>query len=289
MGLLIDTARQTIGVYRNATSPLRLLPDFLIIGAQKGGTTSLYHYLTEHPNIASARMKEVHFFDQHFRKGALWYRSNFPTAFYRMYQERLHKNIFITGEGSPEYLFYPHPARKVARLLPHIKLIALLRNPVDRAYSQYRHNIRWGHETLSFEDALRTEETRMRVGNLQLQTDKNYHDFGYQRAAYLARGIYADQLAHWLDFFPREQLLIVKSEDFYSDPSNIYKATLAFLGLPAIEPQSLKGSYKKYNQSTEQDGPERMNATLRKQLITYFEPHNDRLYKLLGTSFDWDR
>lgn len=285
----LNTARQAVSYYRTFTSPLRLMPDFLIIGAQKGGTTSLYSYLTEHPNIISARMKEVHFFDQHFQKGAAWYRGHFPTILQKYYAERILEDTFITGEGSPEYLFYPHPAKKAAALLPHVKLIALLRNPVDRAYSQYRHNIHWGHEKLSFEEALDLEEERTRAGREKALTDNNYHNFAYQRAAYLARGIYADQLARWMNLFPPEQMLLIRSEDFYTDPASIYKQTLSFLGAPILEPKSLQQGYKALNKSKDSDTPSKMDPAIRKRLIAYFEPHNERLYKLLGKNLDWDR
>src|SRR5690242_3745935 len=258
MALLIETARQAEIAYRQLTSPLRLLPDFLIIGAQKAGTTSLYNYLIEHPTILPARRKEVHFFDQHFQKGVSWYRSCFPTTTQKRYREQICREKVLTGEASPEYLFYPHTAQKVAQLLPCIKLIVLLRNPVERAYSQYRHNIRWGHETLSFSEALDQEEERTREGRERAHTDSLYHSFAYQRAAYLARGLYADQLQSWLVLFPREQLLIISSEDFYRDPATIYQEVLTFLAVSHVEPSRLKTGYKAYNISTEADGPAQM-------------------------------
>jgi sulfotransferase family protein len=245
--------------------------------------------LIEHPNIVSARRKEVHFFDQHFRKGVAWYRANFPTSIQKYYMEQLRKQDFITGEGSPEYLFYPHTAEKVARVLPNVKLIALLRNPVDRAYSQYRHNIRWGHEKLPFEEAIAREEERTREGREKATADENYHNFSYQRAAYLARGIYADQLQRWMSLFPREQILLMRSEDFHTDPAAIYKQTLAFLHVPVFEPKALKNGYKQYNKSSDADAPAEMDPTIRKRLVEYFEPHNARLYRLLGVDFAWDR
>ena len=100
--LLTNTARQAEGVYRQLTSSLRLLPDFLIIGAQKGGTTSLYNYLIEHPNILAARKKEVHFFDQHSQRGVSWYRSHFATTTHKQYLEQVQQGKVLTGEGSPE-------------------------------------------------------------------------------------------------------------------------------------------------------------------------------------------
>ncbi|GAC1354888.1 MAG: sulfotransferase [Ktedonobacteraceae bacterium] len=287
----MNTARHAIGLYRNVTSPLRIMPDFIILGVQKGGTTSLYAYLTEHPNIISARMKEVHFFDQHYQKGSSWYRAHFPTTLQKYYAEHISKNDLITGEGSPEYMFYPHAAEKAARLLPNVKMIALLRNPVERAYSQYRHNIRWGHEpkTISFEEVIALEEERTKAGKALAVSNPNYHDFKYQRASYLARGLYAEQLERWMDIYPRNQFLIVRSEDFYKDPGAIYQETLAFLNIPTVEPKNLKQGYKPHNVSKESDAPSKMDPAIRKRLMAYFAPHNDRLYKLLGRDFGWDK
>lgn len=283
----IDTARQAVGFYRNITSPLRIMPDFLILGVQKGGTTSLYDYLIEHPNIASARMKEVHFFDQNYQKGLSWYRSNFPTTMQKYYLERIRNHDLITGEGSPEYLFYPHAAEKAARLFPHIKMIALLRDPVERTYSQYRHNIRWGHEPrgITFEEVIALEEERTREGKKRAETDPYYHDFKYQRASYLARGHYAEHLERWLKLYPREQFLIIRSEDFFKDPRATYQETLAFLNVPHLEPASLQFTAR--NASKESDAPSKMNPDTRKRLIDYFAPHNERLYTLLGRDFGW--
>jgi hypothetical protein len=195
----------------------------------------------------------------------------------------------ITGEGSPEYLFYPQTANKVAELLPAVKLIALLRDPVERAYSQYRHNLRWGHEKLSFSDAITLEEERTKEGKERATNEINYHNFSYQRASYLARGIYVDQLVRWMRLFPREHILILSSEDFYQDPAEIYKKALTFLEVPPIEPKSLKRGYQQYNKSTDSVAPPKMDPVIRKQLIAYFEPHNDRLYKFLGHDFGWGR
>src|SRR5579863_2670833 len=147
-------------LYRGMTSSLRLLPDFLVIGTQRGGTTALYHSLQTHPYIKPATTTDTHFFDKKFNKGLTWYRGHFPTSVERYYAQRLRRHAFLTGEASSSYLFYPHTPGRVARALPHVKLIVLLRNPVDRAYSQYFHAIELGHETLSFEEAIQDEEER---------------------------------------------------------------------------------------------------------------------------------
>ncbi len=158
--------------FRATTNPMRLMPDFIIIGAMRGGTTSLYSYLTEHPNIGPAYMKEVHFFDVYFHKGLPWYRAQFPSTVQKYYTERVQKQNFITGEASPYYLFHPHAPRRIARLLPHVKLIVQLRNPVSRAYSHYYHEVNGGHEKLSFAEAIDREEDRIGKETEKLARDK---------------------------------------------------------------------------------------------------------------------
>ncbi len=216
--------------YRGMTSPLRLLPDFLVIGTQRGGTTSLYHYLEELPCIVPATTKEIHFFDRRFDKGLAWYRGHFPTRIARQYEQRFRKRAFVTGEASPSYLFHPHVPRRIAKALPHVKLIVLLRNPVDRAYSQYYHAVELGLETLPFEAAIKDEEERTARERAKIMQDEHYESYAFKHLSYLSRGIYVDQLQTWMSLFPREQFLILKSEEFYADPGSSVKQVLDLSG-----------------------------------------------------------
>ena len=121
-------------VYVMPTSPLRLLPDFLILGAQRCGTTSLYNYLAQHPSVGPLVLeKGAHYFSTNYDKSLAWYRSHFPMK-WRAAAERRHGRPFVTGEGSPYYLFHPLAAQRVAKTLPHVKLLVMLRDPVERAY-----------------------------------------------------------------------------------------------------------------------------------------------------------
>ncbi|MBA2681853.1 MAG: sulfotransferase domain-containing protein [Ktedonobacteraceae bacterium] len=261
------------------------MPDFIIIGTQRGGTTSLYNYLSEHPSVSPASMKEVHFFENNFEKGLPWYRAQFPLTFQKHFAKTIRRQDFVTGEASPYYLFHPHVPKRAAAMVPHVKLIVLLRNPVDRAYSQYFHGIEMGYEHLSFEEALAQEETRTHEEEGHILTNEQYYSHNHQYYTYRARGLYVDQLQRWMDFFPREQFLIIKSEDFYANPDAVFSQTLAFLNLSQPSKQGKK-AYKLYNNSKYlQTG---LDPHLRKQLVTYYEPHNARLYKFLGRNFDWD-
>jgi hypothetical protein len=259
--------------FAEAKARLHALPDFLIIGAQRSGTTSLYNYLVDHPAIAPASEKELHFFDLHFGRGLAWYRSQFPP---RPAPGRLR---WMTGEATPYYVFHPLAPQRIAALLPHVKLILLLRNPIDRAYSHYNSAVKRGIETLSFEDALAQETQRLRGEADRICREPGYISFSHQRLSYLARGTYADQLAVWLRLYPRSQFLIEASETFSRDPSAVLSSTLQFLGLPLWEPQE----YRKFNEGSYPP----MDTATRRRLRDYFEPQNERLYESLGVSFQW--
>ncbi|MDQ6660636.1 MAG: sulfotransferase domain-containing protein [Chloroflexota bacterium] len=271
-------------IYRGVTSPLRLLPDFLIIGTQRGGTTSLYNYLQDHPCIAPATTKEIHFFDRKYKKGLRWYRGHFPTTFEK-YSAQRRGRTFLTGEATPSYLFHPHVSERVAKVLPHAKLIVLLRNPVDRAYSQYFHVVKHGFVTALFEEIIRDETERVAQERENMLQDEHYQSYAYRHLSYLSRGEYVDQLQAWMKLFPREQFLILKSEDFYTDPADVFKQVLTFLNVPETELHMSKKGFKQYNNNEYA----KMDPALRKRLIEYFEPYNARLYEFLGVDFGWDK
>lgn len=266
-----QVANWSVEPYRVSTSSLRPMPNFIIIGSQKGGTTSLYNYLTQHPCIKAAVNKEVHYFDVHFDKGDNWYRSRFPFC----------GQDYITGEASPSYIFHPHAPKRIAELTPSVKLIALLRNPVDRAYSHYNHNLRKKRENLAFEVAIEKEGERLSNKLEKMLENERYFDAKYFHYAYLTRGVYVNQLKEWFNFFSKEQILILSSEDFYADTAVSYSQVVDFLKLPQWE----LGEYKRFNGLDYQG----MTGATRKQLIDYFKPHNQRLYEFLGMSFDWDK
>jgi hypothetical protein len=237
-----------------------MTPDFVIIGAQKGGTTFLYDLLGQHPHVLPAMRKEIHYFDRYFDKGTDWYLSRFPTPTWRDGRRS------ITGEATPYYLFHPHTARRMAQAFPQVRLIALLRDPVDRAHSSYRHQARQGRETLEFEEALEAEETRLRGERDRMLEDEHYASFNHQHFTYLSRGIYVDQLMEWSKFFSRDQMHVLKN-------------VLDFLGLPDWEPEATEPSHA-YNYPG-------MSAATRQRLCDYFEAHNRRLYAYLGEDFGW--
>ena len=271
-----------VGLQRRLTGRIRLLPDFIVIGAQRCGTTSLYNYLIRHPHCVPATRKEIHFFDINFSKGVTWYRSHFPTYLYKYYCEIVHQRDFVTGEASPYYFAHPSAPRRISEIVPSARLVLLLRNPVDRAYSHYRHEVRKGRETSSsLEEAIDREEQRLRGEMERMLADEDYYSFNHHRYSYLSRGIYIDQLRVWADFFPKEQILVLESEDFFADTPVVFKQVVEFLNMPDWEPRE----YRNYNRA---NNPEMESAT-RKRLIKFFEPHNRELYEYLGRDLDWDR
>lgn len=266
--------------FRYITGPLRVLPDFIIIGCQKCATTSLYDYMIQHPNIFSASEKEIHYFDSNYNVGITWYRSFFPTIFQKKFLQ-YRKQKFTSGEASPMYIFNSVAAKRISELLPQVKLIAILRNPVDRAYSHYNMQVKNGYESLSFEDALAIEEKRIAGEREKELQNENYVGINLRDFSYLSRGIYIDQLEHWMKYFNRKQFLILTTEELEDNPINTMNKIFEFLDLPSYEIKNLKrmnvGEYKIMSHET------------RKMLIEYFKPYNERLYKFLGINLDWDK
>jgi Sulfotransferase domain len=264
------------------TSRFRLLPDYLIIGAQRAGTTSLYKYLVQHPGVGAAFLgKGAHFFDTGFARDLDSYRAHFPTRTYKWYVQVRHRLELVTGEASPYYLAHPQAPHRIAEALPQVKLIVLLRDPVERAHSHYQHEVARGFETLGFEEAI-DEEARRLAGEVErMRADPSYNSFSYQHHTYLTRGRYAEQLETWYSLFPKRQFLVLASEEFFADPDRTFRRVLEFLGLP---PVSLP-RYERFNPHRYED----MREDTRRRLVEYFAEPNEHLYELQGVDFGWSR
>ncbi|MEL6232580.1 MAG: sulfotransferase domain-containing protein [Cyanobacteria bacterium J06627_3] len=269
--------RHMIWQSRRATWFSRALPSFLIVGAQKCGTTSLYDYLVEHPQLWAAYIKEVHFFDgglepiiNNFQKGEPWYRANFPL-------KSAIKQGGHTFEASPLYMFNPLAPKRIFELLPNVKLIAVLRNPTERAISHYFHEKRHHREPLDIADAMRAEEKRL-APKLQHQ---DYKSETFIHLSYKSRGRYLEQLERFLTYFPRENLLILESEGFFQDPSSALRRVCEFVD---IDPNFQFNNLKPRNIA-----PNRVDIPpdVYRYLNSYFSSHNQRLYEFLGKDFSW--
>ena len=274
-------ARWSAQAYARPTAGLRLLPDYLIIGAQRAGTTSLHRYLVQHPGVRTMlRTKGVHFFDTAYGRGMSWYASRFPTRLAAWWVARRHGVELRTGEASPYYLFHPQVPRRVAEHLPRVKLIALLRDPVVRAHSHYQHEAARGFEPLSFEEAIEAEPARLAGETERMLAEPLYHSFAHQHHSYLARGRYFEQLERWRALFDDRQLLVVSSERFFAEPDHTFQRVLEFLELPAFTPP---GGYEKHNGYDYR----RMGEGVHRRLVEHYREPNRRLYESLGDDFGW--
>jgi len=262
---------------RQATWQNRALPDFVIIGAQKAGTSSLYFYLSQHPQLLPSFNKEVHFFDggldpgvDNFEKGILWYRAHFP----------LRKNIGFhqkTFEASPLYIFNPLAPRRIFDIIPQVKIIALLRNPTERAISQYLHEKRKNREPLSIYEALQKEEARLEA----VIGKKDYKNTVFMHHSYKNRGLYKDQLERYLNCFSRDQILVIASELFFANPDVYLKRVFEFVGVDTeCKVKDLRPRNIANNRSD-------VAPDVYKYLNSFFLPHNQALYELLGENYDW--
>ncbi|MGD1808313.1 tetratricopeptide repeat-containing sulfotransferase family protein [Dapis sp. BLCC M126] len=243
-------------------------PNFIVIGVKKGGTTSIYHYLIQHPQILPTIKKEIDFWSFYFHRGLDWYRAHFPAI--------PDSENFLTGEASPSYFDAPDTPTRLFHFFPKIKLIVLLRNPVDRTISNYYHEVRSKAENMSVEEVINSKLEKLIKISSSLVNEKDYWNY---QGDYIASSVYLDWLKKWLNIFPREQLLILPSEEFYSDPKTTMKQVFNFLGLPDYQiqdyPKLNAGSYSSISES------------VRQKLSDYFQLHNQRLEEYLGMKFNW--
>ena len=219
--------------FRQATAARSLVaesgsfPDFFVLGVQKGGTTTLYDALVQHPDIVPARTKEISFFDRHWSYGIDWYLHNFP--------QLTRGSTKITGEATPDYIFASEVPTRIRALATNTpKFIVLLRNPVDRAISHYFHALRLGIEQEPIERAFELEAQRLGETAGELvgpALDKRTNRFSF---SYVERGYYAKQLTNWFEIFDRSCFFIETSERFFSEPHAVLHSALEFLGLPEV-------------------------------------------------------
>jgi hypothetical protein len=205
------------------------LPNSLIIGASKGGTTSVYHWLSRHPAVCVSRMKEVRYFNGHYEQGPAWYAAQF--------EPKPGQKVLV--EASPSYLWDPDVPERVRSLLGEPKLIVLLREPVERAWSQYWMKVRRGEETASFEGALEREAEWFGLAG-RMPSDGSVPKLGYGAYSYLGKGLYAPQIERWLSVFPRDRFHFIKSEDLFREPAGTMCGLLRFLDLPPMKLDGLE-------------------------------------------------
>lgn len=255
-----------------ATSRLRMLPAFVVVGTKRGGSTALFEYLVSHPQVRRGNVRKgSRYFDMHYDRGWRWFRSTFPLA--------LPGRGLITGEASPYYMFHPLAPQRIATALPEARLLAVLRDPVDRAWSHWQFERRLGHENLPFEEAIAREPERL-AGQAE-RIAAGGDSFAHRHYSYLARGRYAEQLERLYQLFPPEQVLVCQSEALLADPDAVLARAWSFLGLA---PHRIEQAHT-FKAGGYRDG---MPATTRARLQEYFAPWNERLYQLPGVTFRFD-
>jgi hypothetical protein len=253
------------------TSPARMLPGFLIAGAQRCGTTSMYRCLSEHPGIRKAVLhKGVHYFDMNYDRGLRWYRAHFPLR---------GRAAAVTFESSPYYLFHPTAADRIARDLPEVKILVLVRDPVERAYSAHAHELARGFETAPFDQALELEAERLRGEPERMVADPGYLSYSHQHHAYRARGRYAEQLERITQVIEPGRIHVIDSGAFFADPEPVYNGVLDFLGLR-------KSGYPEFERHNSRPRAA-MPGALRARLEEHFQPFDEQLVKWLGRTPSW--
>jgi hypothetical protein len=255
------------------SSGLRMMPGFLLVGTQRGGTTSLFRALAEHPDVAQPNLhKGVHYFDVNYARGPEWYRGHFP----------LRRGSRLAFESAGYYMHHPLAPERIAADLPEVKLLALLRDPVERAFSAHKHELARGFETeASFERALELEPERLAGEVERIRTEPGYLSHSHRHHSYLDRGHYADQLQVLFDLFGRDRVHVAFAEDFFSEPEPCYDAIIDFLGLPRWRP----ATFEQHNARPSAPLP----PGLRDRLTEHFAPYDARLAALLGEVLPWRR
>lgn len=268
---------------RRTTQSVRMLPDFLVIGAQRSGTSSLYKYLGTHPQIAPSLRKEVEYFTRRYGNGLDWYRAHFPLELRRQWSRRALGRELLAFEATPDYLVHPLAAERAALLLPSARIVVLLRDPVARAFSHHCHMARLGFESLTFEEALLREPERLAPDLDAMHDDPGHDPKRFLRFSYVARGMYARQLEAWMSRFERDRLLIVQSEELYARPAKVYEDILGFLGVARLLPKR----FPNYSAAA-RGAPGRIPPAAKELLAQRFEEPNRELFELLGQDLGWN-
>ena len=264
------------------TSWARMRPGLLICGAQRCGTTSMYRTLSQHPAVLKPVLhKGVHYFDVGYDRGPRWYGAHFPLRLSAARAAGRTGLRPVTFESSPYYLFHPLAGERIARDLPGVKILVLLRDPVERAYSAHAHEFARGFEIEPFEAALEVEDSRVEGEAEKLVADPTYHSFSHQHHAYVRRGRYIEQLQRLERLFGRERLHVVDSEDFFNRPEPVWSQLLDFLGMPWPE----LPTFDRHNARPRSPMPD----SVRRRLAASFLPYDEKLAAWWSRTPSWRR
>lgn len=244
----------------------RRLPDTIVIGAQKAGTTTLYDALVLNPKVTGSYFKEVHFFDTDFDRGLDWYALNFPPR-----QEIADDARVI--EASPYYLFHPDVAMRIKSFDRDVKILAILRDPVDRALSHYHHEHRKGFEPIATPREAFAEEARR-------MAEAEPGDYAHRHYSYVSRGLYARQLRPWFEAFGHDRIHVSFLEEVVADRQKAFDDVARFLDIPSHTYPDLKSNSGRY---------QAMDPEEERDLTDYFREDVAELEILLGRQVPWTR
>lgn len=261
----------------------RMLPSFLIVGAERCGTSSMYEVLSWHPAVFSAILprKEVHYFDYSYAHPLSWYRCHFPLRARAALAARGTGVAPVAFEASPSYMCHPLAPERIARDLPGVKLIVMLRDPVARAYSSHTMRVGWGVETEPFERALELEDSRLAGEAERMAADPSYVGYNWRHFAYRTRGQYAEQLEQLDRLVGRDRIHVIDSGEFFASPARVYDQVLDFLGLP-------DAGHPAFDPPRTRSRPP-MPDSARKALEEHYRPYDERLAAWLGHEPSWRR
>ena len=273
-------ARRLSKLAMRPTARLRALPNYLIVGAQRAGTTSLHHYLSQSPAVVPPPLaKGIHWFDVDYHRSEQWYRAQFPLQrTLRAVGDRV-GGLAVTGEASPYYLFHPAVPSRIAQHLPTVRILVVLRDPVGRAWSHYHHELARGFETLAFAEAIKAESSRLAGEAERLLRDEAARSMSHQHHSYISRGLYAEQLERLFDAVDRTRVMIIDSGDLRRDPDGVCAHIAEFLGIPRWRlDERTAHNARRYDSI-----PGELAASLRER----FEEPDAQLAELLGKRFSW--
>jgi hypothetical protein len=260
--------------YFGITSQSRVLPDFLIIGAKRCGTTSLFTNLPKHPSIINSHHDNMGFFNDNFHLGVNWYKSFFPTQAF-MEKSKKKYGTSLSFDTTTTYMEHSSTAENVKKTKPDMKIIIMLRNPIDRAYSQYNRTIKIdGIKSRNFEDVVMTEIEKL--------SDHKNTSFQILRdeSNYIKKGLYYEQLKPWFELFPRKNIGIFSTEDFKNDSQKTYDKIFDFLELTEFIIND--------NEIMEKGNYSPMDKKTRNFLSNFYKSHNEKLFQLIEQKFEWD-
>lgn len=285
---LLHAADMSTRTFALSTVRLRSGPDFLIVGTKRGGTTSLFNYLIQHPGILGTyprlrAKKSTDFFFGNGKSSERWYRSHFHTETYRAVQARTLGYRPLGFEASPYYIWDPRVAPQVRAFNPSIKAILLVRDPVRRAWSHYQERVQNGVEPLTFAQALAVEDDRLGGEVERMLENPGYHSTAHDWYSYRSRGEYLPQIQNWLAHFDRDQLLVLRSEDLYTQTQTSIDDICRFLEIPTFAAPTFKAFNATWR--THADVPRSEAA----ELSRHYADHVSALEEFLGKELAWPR